>query len=258
MHYSIFLPIWGVVALALYKIVLYVVNKRQLAAKAKELGAQDAPMYPDCGFLGIKHLRYIMAADKTKLFPDMMVDRQNKMKEVTGRVCPTFKFNILGQDVYFTSDPKNIQAMLATQFDDFALGPARRGNMIQTLGDGIFVQDGKPWEHSRALLRPNFVRDQVSDLELEERHVQNLLKVLPVQRDGWTAETEIQSLFFRLTIDSATEFLFGESVDSQLMEAEDALSSPTKSAEQKTRELAFSKNFDAAQSHLVRSLKSAS
>jgi len=62
------------------------------------------------------------------------------------------------------------------------------------VGDGIFVQDGKAWEHSRALLRPNFVRGQVSDLQMEERHVQNLMKVLPVQADGWTAEVNIQMM----------------------------------------------------------------
>ena len=84
------------------------------------------------------------------------------------------------------------------------------------LGRGIFSADGKQWEHSRALLRPQFVRDQVSDLDLEERHLQNMLKALPVGRDGWTYVTDIQTLNFRLTIDSATEFLFGESVDSQL------------------------------------------
>ncbi len=78
------------------------------------------------------------------------------MSKLHGRECATFKQHMLGQEVYFTSDPKNIQALLATKFDDFGLGPARRGNMIVTLGDGIFVQDGKAWEHSRALLRVSY------------------------------------------------------------------------------------------------------
>jgi len=66
-------------------------------------------------------------------------------------------------------------------------------------------------------MRPQFVRDQVSDLELEETHVQNLMGTLnlSVQRDGWTDCVDLQVLFFRLTLDSATEFLFGQSVDSQ-------------------------------------------
>lgn len=42
------------------------------------------------------------------------------------------------------------------------------------------------------------------------------MQALPAAANGWTAATDIQSIFFRLTIDSATEFLFGESVESQL------------------------------------------
>jgi cytochrome P450 len=160
-----------------------------------------------------------MKADKEQLFPDLLVERERMMSELHGREVSTFKNYTMFQYTYFTSDPKNIQALLATQFNDFGLGPARIGNMSATLGSGIFTQDGKPWEHSRALLRPNFVRDQVSDLDLEEDHVQNLLKVIPVESDGWTAEVNLQQMFFRLTIDSATQFLFGQSVGSQLTEA---------------------------------------
>jgi len=190
-----------------------------LAAKAKATGATDAPLYPGAGFGGYNNLKALMKADKEQLFPDMLVQRERTMSEIHGREVSTFKNYTLFQYTYFTSDPKNIQALLATQFNDFGLGPARIGNMSATLGSGIFTQDGKPWEHSRALLRPNFARDQVSDLELEENHVKNLLKVIPIKSDGWTAEINIQEMFFRLTIDSATEFLFGQSVGSQLTEA---------------------------------------
>lgn len=67
-------------------------------------------------------------------------------------------------------------------------------------------------------MRPQFARDQVSDLDLEERHVQNILRSLELsmQPNNWTGLVDLQVLFFRLTLDSATEFLFGESVDSQL------------------------------------------
>ncbi|KAK4553414.1 hypothetical protein LTR86_009471 [Recurvomyces mirabilis] len=245
MHYSILLPICGAAAFILYTIVNSIVTRRQYAAKAKELGCQDPPMYPGLGFLGLKGVGEMQAADKKQMFPDLLVKRQNDMNKLTGRVCDTFMNHFIGQQLIFTSDPKNIQAMLATQFQDYDLGPARRGNMKATLGDGIFVQDGKPWEHSRALLRPNFVREQVSDLELEERHIQDLMTVLPVQSDGWTAETDIQTLFFRLTIDSATEFLFGESVGSQLAESKVASGG-------KKNELDFSRHFDSAQTHLAK------
>jgi cytochrome P450 len=56
----------------------------------------------------------------------------------------------------------------------------------------------------------------VSDLEHEETHVRNLLQVIPRGEDGWTEVFDIMPLFFRLTLDSATGFLFGESVEVQL------------------------------------------
>jgi cytochrome P450 len=51
---------------------------------------------------------------------------------------------------------------------------------------------------------------------MEERHVQNAMRALPVLSNGWTRAVDIQTIFFRLTLDSATEFLFGKSCDSQL------------------------------------------
>lgn len=75
---------------------------------------------------------------------------------------------------------------------------------------GIFTTDGAPWQHSREMLRPNFVRSQVGDLPTFEYHVKHLVAAVPT--DGSTVD--LSELFFRLTIDSATEFLFGESTES--------------------------------------------
>lgn len=108
-----------------------------------------------------------------------------------------------------------------------------------------------PREHSRALLRPQFARDQVSDLELEEHHVQDMMKHLPVDSSGWTPEVDLSPLFFRLTLDSATEFLFGESVQSQIA----ALPSTDKTSTSTPLNggldwTAFAPAFDSATMHL--------
>lgn len=43
------------------------------------------------------------------------------------------------------------------------------------------------------------------------------MRVIPSpDANGWTPTLDLQALFFRLTLDSATEFLFGESLDSQI------------------------------------------
>jgi cytochrome P450 len=78
------------------------------------------------------------------------------------------------------------------------------------LGDGIFTQDGAAWEHSRKLLRPQFARQQYRDLDIFREHVDNLIACIP--RNG--EPIDLQSLFFRLTLDTTTAFLFGESVHS--------------------------------------------
>ena len=52
---------------------------------------------------------------------------------------------MLGSNFYQTFEPKNIQALLATQFSDFALGDVRRQAFYPMLGNGIFTADGKAW-----------------------------------------------------------------------------------------------------------------
>ena len=59
------------------------------------------------------------------------------------------------------------------------------------------------------MLRPNFVRSQYGDIQMFERHVQNLIQAVPRDR----STVDLQDIFFRMTLDIATEFLFGHSTD---------------------------------------------
>ncbi|KAJ5504969.1 cytochrome P450 [Penicillium fimorum] len=111
----------------------------------------------------------------------------------------------------FTIDPVNIKTMLSLKFKDYSLGnrPAIMGPL---LGRGVFVTDGEEWSHSRALLRPSFNKSQVADLSIIEAHWQELLRQIPAGDGIKPAETfDLQPLFFRFTMDSSTEFLFGTS-----------------------------------------------
>jgi cytochrome P450 len=81
---------------------------------------------------------------------------------------------------------------------------------------GLLMDFAYKREHSRAMLRPQFTREQVADLEQEEIHVQHMFQHLQSDGSGWTSEVDLGPLFFRLTIDTATGFLFGQSVNSQL------------------------------------------
>jgi cytochrome P450 len=93
-----------------------------------------------------------------------------------------------------TIEPKNVQAILATKFKDFDLGHYRNKALRPLLGQGIFASDGEVWEHSRALVRPNFVRNQISDIDIYEKHVSKLIEHIP--QDGSTVD--LQELFFEM------------------------------------------------------------
>ena len=81
------------------------------------------------------------------------------------------------------------------------------------LGDGIFNSDGARWANSRHLLRPNFAREQVADLGMLDKHFKLMMKFIP--KDGSTVD--LQELFFCMTMDTATEFLFNHSTNSLKM-----------------------------------------
>ena len=62
------------------------------------------------------------------------------------------------------------------------------------------------------------MRAQVGDCEMFERHVQHLIQTIP--RGG--EMVDLQPLFSKMTLDVATEFLFGKSSDSLALEGADA------------------------------------
>lgn len=76
------------------------------------------------------------------------------------------------------------------------------------LGEGIFTQDGRPWKHSRELLRRQFVRINFKDLSTFDRHVDDLVAGLS-SSDGIV---DLQPAFFRFTLATTTALIFGESV----------------------------------------------
>ena len=122
----------------------------------------------------------------------------------------TFGVHVMGQGAIITLEPENLKTVQSLNFKHWGLGEIRKSAFIPLLGEGIFTTDGAAWHRSRELLRPNFVRNQVADLQTFEIHIDHLIQAIP--RDGSTVD--LQELFFRLTLDSATEFLFGESTNS--------------------------------------------
>ena len=122
----------------------------------------------------------------------------------------TVALNLAGQRWIFTADPENTKAVLATQFQDFGKGKDFHEDWKPFLGDSIFTTDGQQWHNSRQLIRPQFVKNRVADLEIFEKHVDRLMQKV----GGHGEDVDIADLFYRFTLDSATDFLLGKSVDS--------------------------------------------
>lgn len=154
--------------------------------------------------------------------------------------------------VIHTIDPVNIQAILATKFKDFILGDRRIKAFKPLLGDSILNTDGTSWEHSRSLLRPQFSRDQINDLEKTESAAQALFDALALvgTKHNGSVEIDIMPLLFRFTLDTATGFLFGESVESQKAAATGitsrASAATAMAADQSGNDMAFSEAFNEA------------
>ncbi|KAJ4365438.1 hypothetical protein N0V95_000489 [Ascochyta clinopodiicola] len=146
--------------------------------------------------------KQMKAIKKHRLLPHMA----NQFKEVAGH---TRHHIVFGTEFFGTDDPENVKAVLATNFSSWSLGQERITEMSSYLGYGIFVNEGAAWKHSREMLRPCFERSQVADVDMLERHTQRLIDMVP--QDGTTVD--LQPLLHDLSMDVATELLFGKSTN---------------------------------------------
>ncbi|KAK3068836.1 hypothetical protein LTR53_013282 [Teratosphaeriaceae sp. CCFEE 6253] len=106
---------------------------------------------------------------------------------------------IIGGRMIFTADEEvQYQGSVTCSYTDFIAG--------------IFTTDGDQWHASRGLLRPQFIKDRVSDLQTFEKHTQVLIRLLAGSHNGATVRAD--DLFYRYTLDAATDFLLGKSVQS--------------------------------------------
>lgn len=162
------------------------------------------PMEKYGGRFGIKSLINVIRARKE----GFLVDYQ-KQKYIDSDT-DTIKSRLFHKQLIHTKNAENVKAVVATQYDDFSIGK-RHKFFRPLLGNGIFASEGERWKHSRAMLRPQFARERVAHVQTLEPHLQVFAKHV---RKHKGQAFDIQSLFHKLTIDAATEFLFGESVDS--------------------------------------------
>lgn len=152
--------------------------------------------------LGLDFIRKNVEAVSKNQFLQLMYDRMIQ-------AGTTWQVRVFGTRLStFTADPDNIQTIMSLKFDDYKLA-GRRRIMSPLLGRGVFTSDDEEWKHSRSLLRPHFVKEQVTDLGLVELHLGHLFSLFPNDE----STVDLTPLFHRFTLDSATHFLFGKSTN---------------------------------------------
>ncbi|KAF9879647.1 cytochrome p450 52e1 [Colletotrichum karsti] len=179
-------------------------KKAQYLLKMKARGCAEAPTYP--------HKDPIFGSDWVR----QSIAKQNEhgmlewWAELFGQLGNTWWVKTPATWVLMTAEPENTKTILASGFADWAITGLRKDAIAPILGeDAIFAANGQAWHDARAMMRPTFVRNQIADLACFERHVGNLMSRIP--KDGKTVD--LQNLLYMMTMDSATDFMFGNSTN---------------------------------------------
>ncbi|KAF2497096.1 putative cytochrome P450 alkane hydroxylase [Lophium mytilinum] len=174
-------------------------------ARAGGEGCKAPPSYPHIDpIFGLDSL-FLCLRDLHR--GNLMNHLDDTFKRIQGGVY-TYSTNFLGSRVIYTIEPENVKTIFATRYEDYGQSQTRK-DALAIFGPGIFTLDGAQWQASRALLRPNFVRSQISDMSRLEVHVRQLIAKIP--KNGEVVD--LQPLFSELTMDSATELMLGESTN---------------------------------------------
>lgn len=191
-------------------------RKRHNEEEAKRRGCGSAPVMPKRGVLGFGRLIDSVKATNANFGPQYVVQA---LDGEMGKNVHTCIVPISDYELIVTRDPANVQAMLATQAVNWDVGEHRTASWKPLFGDGVFTSRGEAWRHSRALVRPQFGKDQINDLDLIERHVQELFSAIDRSftrsEKGWTEKFDLQPLLYKMTLDITTELIYGYSAHSQ-------------------------------------------
>ncbi|KAL4257125.1 cytochrome P450 family protein [Pleurotus pulmonarius] len=210
-QYRIVIPTW--LSIILYTLSLPATLAMHVNYKhwrdqrdAAALGAELPPLVHDRFAGGFGALKLMVTNFKSGYIAEMMTDWSKEYGN-------TFNVRILFEDRIVTVDPEHIKLVLASGFDGYEKGPVFEAQMDSLLGTGVFNSDGDMWKFHRSMTRPFFSKDRISHFELFGRMADDVLAQIKARlREGFPVD--IQDLASRFTLDSATEFLFGQNVRS--------------------------------------------
>lgn len=133
--------------------------------------------------------------------------------EIIAELGTCFNLNVMFENVIFTVEPSHIKTILASEFENYVKGDKFRHTMSSVLGTGVFNSDGEMWKFHRSMTRPFFSHDRIGHFNIFDRHAEDAISQMKARfRSGYPVD--FQDLISRFTLDSATEFLFGNCVHS--------------------------------------------
>jgi cytochrome P450 len=169
----------------IYNKALYILETRRIHC----LGGTRAPVRTTYLPFGIDMIYSVV----TYSLADKNYEQWLDMFRTYGRGGWTIEVGSGYSRIVLTSDPENIKAVLATQFKDFGKGERFNREWHDFLGDSIFTTDGDKWHDSRLLIRPQFIKDRLSDIAVFEKHFQELASKM----GGQGQEVDLADLYFR-------------------------------------------------------------
>lgn len=193
-------------SLTVFKFITLSWKRRRNAQEAARRGCLPPPTVSSKGLFGIKTLAASIKATKEERGVQFI---KNEFDTI-GKNVHTIRATIFDYELFLTRDTENVKAMFATQSADFDIGSHREKMFKDLFGLGVMTTRGQAWKHSRALIRPQFARDQIMNIDLLETHVQALIGRFNLRSDGWTDKIDLQPLFYNLTLDVSTEFLVSD------------------------------------------------
>ncbi|KAF8736947.1 hypothetical protein AX14_013681 [Amanita brunnescens Koide BX004] len=191
--------------------VLYTISKRQWTRllqhrEAQQLGAAHIPQVVGKWPGNIDVLLRMMRDFKSSYILDVYLRLFEEYQ------CTTLNLRILWTDTIISMDQQHAKFVLASGFNHFWRGKLQKERMETFLGQGIFNRDDEQWKMHRAVARPFFARERISDFDTFEKFTSQTLSILSGLSSSNQA-CEAQDLYARFSIDTASEFLFGKNLE---------------------------------------------
>ncbi|KAG9441324.1 hypothetical protein H6P81_017178 [Aristolochia fimbriata] len=114
--------------------------------------------------------------------------------------------------VTVTSDPRNVEHILRTRFDNFPKGPTWHAVFLDLLGDGIFNSDGNTWLFQRKTAALEFTTRTLRQAMARwvSRAIRDRFCPILAAAQAERRPVDLQDLLLRLTFDNICGLAFGK------------------------------------------------